>query len=78
MSKINVDEELVNQGTRKTPKPKAEACWNLDQFDAAVRYSKAGLAVVNKVLRNGLYSPWEYQPPQYAYERYIRNQMDLT
>ena len=57
---------------------KADARWDLDQFDADVRKSQARRWVVYEALRNGSYFPWDYQPLQKASERYMRNHMDLN
>ena len=56
----------------------AEARWDLDAFDAAVRHSQARRLVVYEALRNGAYYPWDHQPLQKASERYMRNHMDLN
>jgi choline-sulfatase len=56
----------------------AQARWNLDAFDAAVRESQARRWVVYEALRNGAYFPWDFQPLQRASERYMRNHMDLN
>ncbi|MFO1121992.1 MAG: choline-sulfatase [Hyphomicrobiales bacterium] len=56
----------------------ADARWNLDAFDAAVRASQARRWVVYEALRNGAYFPWDFQPLQKASERYMRNHMDLN
>lgn len=59
-------------------KAQADARWNLETFDAAVRESQARRWVVYEALRNGAYYPWDYQPLQKASERYMRNHMDLN
>ncbi|MFP3543106.1 choline-sulfatase [Rhizobium sp. SIMBA_035] len=59
-------------------KAQADARWNLETFDAAVRESQARRWVVYDALRNGAYYPWDYQPLQKASERYMRNHMDLN
>lgn len=56
----------------------ADACWDLDRFDADVRRSQARRLVVYEALRSGAYFPWDYQPLQKASERYMRNHMDLN
>ncbi|MFA7433701.1 MAG: choline-sulfatase [Gemmobacter sp.] len=56
----------------------AEARWDLDAFDAAVRESQARRLVVYEALRNGAWYPWDHQPLQRASERYMRNHMDLN
>ncbi len=56
----------------------ADARWDLDAFDRAVRESQARRHVVYAALRNGAYYPWDFQPLQRASERYMRNHMDLN
>jgi choline-sulfatase len=56
----------------------ADARWNLEAYDGAVRESQARRWVVYEALRNGAHYPWDYQPLQKASERYMRNHMDLN
>ena len=56
----------------------ADARWDLNAYDAAVRESQARRWVVYEALRQGGYYPWDYQPLQKASERYMRNHMDLN
>ncbi|PWK75788.1 choline-sulfatase [Aminobacter sp. AP02] len=57
---------------------KVRARWDMAAFDAAVRESQARRWLIYPALRNGTYSPWEFQPMQKASERYMRNHMDLN
>ncbi|EPX81217.1 choline-sulfatase [Litoreibacter arenae] len=68
----------AHAGTLSSLQAKAEARWDLDAYDAAVRHSQAGRWVVYEALRKGGYYPWDYQPLQKASERYMRNHMDLN
>ncbi|SMF24542.1 choline-sulfatase [Tistlia consotensis] len=54
------------------------ARWDLRAFDAAVRASQARRWVVYEALRQGRYTPWDFQPLQDASERFMRNHMDLN
>ena len=56
----------------------ADRRWDLERFDADVRFSQARRWVVYESLRNGEYYPWDYQPLQKASERFMRNHMDLN
>ena len=56
----------------------ADARWDLDAFDAAVRESQARRWVVYDALRQGGYTAWDFQPLQTASGRYMRNHMDLN
>ncbi len=55
----------------------ADASWNLARFDAEVRASQAQRRLVYEALRQGAYTPWDYQPRQDASERFMRNHMNL-
>ncbi len=52
--------------------------WDLAAFDQAVRASQARRHLVYEALRQGTYSPWDYQPVQPASDRFMRNHMDLN
>jgi len=56
----------------------ADARWDLDAYDRAVRDSQARRHAVWPALRDGVYFPWDFQPLQRASERYMRNHMDLN
>jgi choline-sulfatase len=73
----NLADNPAHAGTLATLQAKAEARWDLDQFDADVRQSQARRWVVYNALRSGEYYPWDYQPLQKASERYMRNHMNL-
>ncbi|WP_299282519.1 choline-sulfatase [uncultured Tateyamaria sp.] len=74
----NLADVPAHQGTLSQLQAKADARWDLDSFDAAVRASQARRWVVYEALREGGYFPWDYQPLQKASERYMRNHMDLN
>jgi len=73
----NLADTPAHAGTLAQLQAKAEARWDLDQFDADVRQSQARRWVVYEALRSGEYYPWDYQPLQKASERYMRNHMNL-
>jgi len=73
----NLADLAKHQGTLAQLRAKAEARWDLEAFDAAVRMSQARRHVVYQALRNGAYFPWDFQPLQKASERYMRNHMNL-
>ena len=74
----NLAEDPAHAETLKALRDKADARWDLDQFDADVRKSQARRWVVYEALRNGAYFPWDHQPLLKASERYMRNHMDLN
>jgi choline-sulfatase len=55
----------------------ADARWDLARFDAEVRESQAQRWVVYEALRQGAYTPWDFEPRQNAAGRFMRNHMNL-
>jgi choline-sulfatase len=55
----------------------ADARWDLARFDAEVRESQAQRWVVYEALRQGTYTPWDFEPRQNAAGRFMRNHMNL-
>jgi choline-sulfatase len=51
--------------------------WDLGAFDAEVRDSQARRRLVYEALRQGAYTPWDFQPSRNAGERFMRNHMNL-
>lgn len=74
----NLADDRRHSETLAALRAKAEAKWDLDQFDAEVRQSQARRWVVYDALRNGAHFPWDHQPLQKASERFMRNHMDLN
>ena len=74
----NVADDPEYADVRAEFQAEADRRWDLDRFDADVRFSQARRWVVYEALRNGDYYPWDYQPLQKASERYMRNHMDLN
>ncbi len=56
----------------------ADDRWDLDAFDRDVRASQARRLMIYEALRQGVYTPWEFQPNDRARDRYMRNHMDLN
>ncbi|MFP4612861.1 MAG: choline-sulfatase [Spirochaetaceae bacterium] len=52
--------------------------WDLHRFDAEVRASQQRRLTVYQALREGRYTPWDFQPMADASDRYMRNHMDLN
>ncbi|HEY0275077.1 MAG TPA: choline-sulfatase, partial [Paenirhodobacter sp.] len=76
--RVNLAEAPEHAGPLADLSAQAQARWDLEAFDLAVRESQARRWVVYEALRNGAYFPWDYQPLQKASERYMRNHMDLN
>jgi choline-sulfatase len=52
--------------------------WNLDVLDEDIRENQQRRIVCYEALRQGRYTPWDYQPVQDASERFMRNHLDLN
>jgi len=74
----NLADDPAHADTLHSLRTESESRWDLADFDAQVRQSQACRREVYEALRNGEYSPWDYQPLQKASERYMRNHMDLN
>ncbi|WP_138933628.1 choline-sulfatase [Roseovarius arcticus] len=74
----NLADDPANAATLKRFSDMADARWDLEAFDAAIRESQARRWVVYEALREGGYYPWDYQPLKKASEQYMRNHMDLN
>ncbi len=77
--------ERNNLATGDSPPPvledmksMADAYWDLDRFDREVRESQRRRHIVYEALRKGAHHPWDYQPPENASERFMRNHLDLN
>ena len=74
----NLADDPAHADTLRRFSEMADARWDLEAFDAAVRESQARRWVVYEALREGGYYPWDYQPLKKASEQYMRNHMDLN
>ena len=54
------------------------ATWDVAQIDAAVRTSQRARACVDRALRQGRYTSWDFQPTIDATNQYMRNHLDLN
>jgi choline-sulfatase len=69
--------EPAHAATLAKFRDQADARWDLARFDAEVRESQAQRWVVYEALRQGVYTPWDYEPRQNASGRFMRNHMNL-
>jgi len=75
---VNLAADPANAGLVERFTAAVRARWDIAAFDAAVRESQARRWLVYLALRSGAYCNWEFQPRQRAFERYMRNHMDLN
>lgn len=54
------------------------ARWNLDALDEDIRENQQRRIVCYEALRQGRYTPWDFQPAMNAAERFMRNHLDLN
>ena len=73
----NLADDPSHAATLAALREAARRRWDLAAFDAAVRDSQARRRVVYEALRQGAYTPWDFQPRQNASERFMRNHMNL-
>ena len=52
--------------------------WNLASLDADIRENQQRRILCYEALRQGRYTPWDYQPVQDASQRFMRNHLDLN
>jgi choline-sulfatase len=78
-------DELVNLAAQpdmanciKEFRDEVAARWRLEELHAAVRASQKRRHFVYSALRQGRYTPWDFQPFRDAAETYIRNDQELN
>jgi choline-sulfatase len=54
------------------------ATWNVAEIDNEVRASQQARACVDRALRQGRYTAWDFQPTTDATNQYMRNHLDLN
>jgi choline-sulfatase len=54
------------------------ANWNLEEIHQQVLASQRRRKLVDRALRQGTNSPWDFQPFQEAAQKYMRNHLDLN
>ena len=55
-----------------------EARWNTDALDEDVRENQRRRILCYEALREGKFTPWDYQPVSDASQRFMRNHLDLN
>ncbi len=56
----------------------AQSHWDVDEVHARVLKDQALRRFLNESLRQGMYTPWDFQPRQNAAEEYTRSHLELT
>jgi choline-sulfatase len=59
---------------------RAEAAgrWDMPKLTAEVLVDQARRRLVDKAMRSGVFTPWDYSPPRNAANEYMRNHLDLN
>jgi choline-sulfatase len=52
--------------------------WRLDNLTLEVLDDQARRRLINKALRSGTFTPWDYTPPRDGSSEYMRNHLDLN
>jgi choline-sulfatase len=52
--------------------------WNLDDLTLEILADQARRRLINKALRSGKFTPWDYTPPRDGSNEYMRNHLDLN
>jgi choline-sulfatase len=52
--------------------------WDLPKLADDVRGDQARRRLVDKAMRSGVFTPWDYSPPRNAANEYMRNHLDLN
>jgi len=74
---VNLAEDAAHARTLAVLQETARQRWDLAAFDAQVRDSQARRRLVYEALRQGAYTPWDFEPRRSASERFMRNHMNL-
>jgi choline-sulfatase len=74
---VNLADDPSHAPTLAALQQAAHQRWDLAAFDGQVRASQARRRLVYEALRQGAYTPWDFQPRRDAGERFMRNHMNL-
>jgi choline-sulfatase len=76
--RVNLAEDHDWSATVKGLRAEVERRWDMDALTADVIADQKRRRLVDKALRTGVTTPWEYTPPQDGAHQYMRNHMDLN
>ena len=65
-------------GTVQSFRDEVASHWNLDNLTREVLEDQVRRRLVNKALRSGTFTPWDYTPPRDGSNEYMRNHLDLN
>jgi choline-sulfatase len=78
LERVNLAEDPDWSARLKELRAEVERRWDLDAVHADVVDDQARRRLVNSALRQGVVTPWEYEPPQTGRDQYMRNHLDLN
>ncbi len=76
--RVNLAEDHDWSATLKGFRAEVEQRWDMDRLTEDVIKDQKRRRLVDKALRTGKLTPWEYTPPMDGAEQYMRNHMDLN
>ena len=74
----NIADQPAYQKISRRFKEKVSAKWDLRNIHQQVLASQRRRKLVYRALRQGKYSPWDFQPLREAAQKYMRNHLDLN
>ena len=76
--RINLVQDPAYSETHQALRAQVDSAYDFESYSQHVMVSQQQRLTVYEALRNGSYSPWDYQPLPLASERYMRNHKDLN
>ena len=76
--RVNLVEDPAYAEVLQDLRGQIDSAYDFDSYAQHVMVSQQQRLTVYDALRNGSYSPWDYQPMPLASERYMRNHKDLN
>ena len=78
LERVNLAEDADWSARVKDLREEVERRWDLDRLTQDVVDDQSRRRLVNRALRTGRPTPWEYTPPQDGSTAYMRNHLDLN
>jgi choline-sulfatase len=76
LTNLALDPEFAN--TVQVLRSEVDDQWRLDNLTLEILDDQARRRLVNKALRSGTFTPWDYTPPRDSSQEYMRNHLDLN